>query len=85
MTNISKDVNTLRVEISFVIGYTIFNLKCTITLVILNLHHFKRDSYYCLINVRPHLNYQGKTARKIAVAHLAFARSQNTGGGISGI
>ena len=31
----------------------------------------------------PHYG-QGKTARKIAVAHLALARSQNTGAGISG-
>ena len=28
---------------------------------------------------------QGKAARKIAVAHLALARSQNTGAGVSGI
>ena len=28
---------------------------------------------------------QGKAARKIAVAHLALARSQNTRAGVSGI
>jgi len=33
------------VDIFMMMGYTIVNLKCAITLVILNLHHFKRDSY----------------------------------------
>lgn len=48
------------------------NLGCTITPVILNLHHFKRDSYYYLIDVKPPFG-QGKAERKVAVAHLAVS------------
>ena len=43
--NIGKDIGTFRIDIFTVLGYTISNLECAITLVILNLHHFKRDSY----------------------------------------
>lgn len=50
--------------------------------VILNLHHFKRDSY---ISERMSGRQQAAEGRESdAVAHLALARSQNTGNGILG-
>jgi hypothetical protein len=52
------------------------------TLAILNLHYFKRDSY--IIKLMPsHLGMEGSDL--VAETHLADARSQNTGTGISGI
>lgn len=52
-------------------------------LVILNLHYFKRDSYISVICQASICAEEGRKAD--AVAHLASARSQNTGTGILGI
>ena len=52
-------------------------------LVILNLHYFKRDSYISVICQAS--IYAGEGRKADAVAHLASARSQNTGTGILGI
>lgn len=40
-----QKIARLGIDIFAAMSYTILNLKCAITLVILNLHHFKRDSY----------------------------------------
>ena len=48
---------------------TIF-LGCSITPVILNLHHFKRDSY--IVEWMPGLRLQWKAVSSIAVTHLAL-------------
>lgn len=53
------------------------------TSVILNLHHFKRDSYISKTMSGHHLAVEDR--RLDAVAHLAYARSQNTETGILGM
>lgn len=45
MLNISKVDYSETIDKIELIVYNVVNLKCTTTLVILNLHHFKRDSY----------------------------------------
>ena len=50
---------------------------------ILNLHYFKRDSFISVICQASIYVVEDKKAD--AVAHLALARSQNTGNGISGV
>lgn len=52
------------------------------TLDFLNLHYFKRDSYY-LCNMSSH-HRAVEDKKTDAVAHLAVARSQKTRNGISG-
>ena len=52
-------------------------------LVILNLQYFKRDSYISKKMSSHHVVVEGRNLD--AVAHLAVARSQNTGNGILGI
>ena len=52
------------------------------TPVILNLHYFKRDSYISVICQAA--VYAAEDKKADAVAHLASARSQNTGNGILG-
>ena len=51
---------------------------------ILNLQYFKRDSYIAL-RMSGLINFSVEGRSKVAVAHLAVARSQNTGNGILGI
>ena len=51
-------------------------------IVILNLQNFKRDSYY-FCNMSG-LRIAVEDRKADAVAHLALARSQNTGNGILG-
>lgn len=46
------------------------NLGCTTTLVVLNLHHFKRDSYIAAWLSSLIISVEGK--RVVAVAHLDF-------------
>ena len=58
------------------------NLGCTITPVILNLHHFKRDSYISVICQASDI--AGEDRKTDADTHLAVARSQNTETGILG-
>ena len=53
------------------------------TLVILNLHYFKRDSYISVICQA--IIYAVEDRKADADTHLAVARSQNTGTGILGI
>ena len=50
--------------------------------VILNLQYFKRESY---ISVICQASYAVEDRKADADTHLAVARSQNTGNGISGI
>lgn len=50
--------------------------------VILNLQNFKRDSYISVICQAS--DYAVEDRKADAVAHLAVARSQNTGNGILG-
>ena len=52
-------------------------------LVILNLQNFKRDSYISVICQASDFAVEDRKAD--AVAHLAVARSQNTGNGILGL
>ena len=58
-------------------------LGCSILPVILNLHYFQRDSY--IVKQMSGLRFAVEGRNLTAVAHLAFARSQNTGNGIIGI
>ncbi len=58
------------------------NLGCTTTSVILNLQNFKRDSYISVICQASLMPEEDRKAD--ADTHLAMARSQNTGTGISG-
>ena len=53
------------------------------TSVFLNLQYFKRDSYISVICQAIDFAVEGRKAD--AVAHLAVARTQNTGNGILGI
>ena len=58
------------------------NLGCTITPVILNLHHFKRDSYIFVI-CRAFI-MQRMAEKRMRTPTQQTARSQNTGTGILG-
>ena len=58
------------------------NLGCAIPSVILNLQYFKRDSYISVICQASEFAVEDRKAD--ADTHLAVARSQNTGAGISG-
>lgn len=51
---------------------------------ILNLHYLKRDSDKTVQYVRPPI-LQWTAEKQYEVAHLAVARTQNTGNGILGI
>ena len=53
------------------------------TPVVLNLQYFKRESYISVICQAIDFAVEGRKAD--AVAHLAVARTQNTGNGILGI
>lgn len=62
--------NKVLLEKSTVILYNKINLKCSIYLDILNLHHFKRESYIFRRTSGLILSVEGRNL--FAVTHLAY-------------